>query len=174
VRRPTVDALGLESPPFGELGHLEVQPDGSGVLCHLCGRYFRSLGRHLVGAHGVSPDAYKERFGLNRTTSLACPQTVERWRAWAQEHRPLPAWAARRGRNAPMPPFRLQARLTFSAKARALDADQVEVACPDCGALVLLSRRLAWRPKLCLTCARRRRVQSSLAYQARRRQRDDP
>ncbi len=49
-----------------------VQPVQDGrLLCRYCGRWFRSLGHHLVGpAHGTTPQAYREQFELPATAPL--------------------------------------------------------------------------------------------------------
>ncbi|MEU9133892.1 MucR family transcriptional regulator [Kitasatospora sp. NPDC048540] len=40
------------------------------MLCHVCGRAFRSLGSH-VRAHGLTAAQYREEFGLLRTRALS-------------------------------------------------------------------------------------------------------
>jgi len=52
----------------------EVVIDGALVICHLCGRSLRSVTAHLR-AHGWTPDAYRETFGLERGQSLEGPET---------------------------------------------------------------------------------------------------
>jgi len=52
----------------------EVVIDGTLVICHLCGRSLRSVTAHLR-AHGWTPDAYRETFGLERGQSLEGPET---------------------------------------------------------------------------------------------------
>jgi len=47
----------------------EVVTDGDLVVCHLCGRQFRSVTAHLRG-HGWTKDAYCAAFGLERGQSL--------------------------------------------------------------------------------------------------------
>jgi hypothetical protein len=57
---PMLDENG--SPPFGELGRLDTTP--AGTLCHICGRRFRGLGRHLFTNHATSPDEYESLYML--------------------------------------------------------------------------------------------------------------
>lgn len=73
------------APTRGRHGHLWALPDGTGLhaplgtvvedpatgqlCCHLCGRWFRSLGGH-VRAHGYSAAAYREAMSLLRTRPL--------------------------------------------------------------------------------------------------------
>jgi hypothetical protein len=52
---------------FGPVG--EVIADGDLVLCHLCGRWLRSVSAHLR-AHGWTKSAYCQAFGLERGQSL--------------------------------------------------------------------------------------------------------
>ncbi|UQU67408.1 MucR family transcriptional regulator [Couchioplanes caeruleus] len=48
-----------------------VQPQHDGwLLCRLCGRWFRSVGRHLQPGHGISPAEYKAMFELPVTRGL--------------------------------------------------------------------------------------------------------
>lgn len=58
-----------DGPLYGERGILA--DDGERVECHCCGRWFHHLGRHVVAAHGLTTDEYREAFGLNRGTGLA-------------------------------------------------------------------------------------------------------
>lgn len=66
-------------------GHLWVLPDGTGLhaphgelavedhtgrlCCHLCGRWFVSLGCHVL-AHGYTADTYRQSMGLCRSAAL--------------------------------------------------------------------------------------------------------
>jgi endogenous inhibitor of DNA gyrase (YacG/DUF329 family) len=155
----------LAPPPFGQLGVLEALPDGSGVRCHLCGGYFRFLGKHVSMAHSLAADAYRERFGLNRRTSLA----AESFRAVLRAHaiRRDTVRLLRLGGPGPstvrrLPPMRLQTRLERRRTwgARRDNQSRVEVSCSRCGAPV---ERLAMhrnQPATCATCkaARHREV----------------
>lgn len=51
-----------ERPHFGEFGRLEHR--GDLLVCHICGREYRSLGLHAFQAHGIPAREYKEVFGL--------------------------------------------------------------------------------------------------------------
>jgi AraC-like DNA-binding protein len=52
----------------------EVVVEGSLVMCHLCGRSFRSVVAHLA-SHGWTKEKYCEAFGLERGQSLEGPET---------------------------------------------------------------------------------------------------
>ncbi|TDV48043.1 MucR family transcriptional regulator [Actinophytocola oryzae] len=55
------------TPSYGPIGR--VVRDGDRVLCHLCGRWFRSVVAHLR-SHGWHHLAYREAFGLLRSEPL--------------------------------------------------------------------------------------------------------
>ncbi|HEY6423489.1 MAG TPA: MucR family transcriptional regulator [Pseudonocardiaceae bacterium] len=59
------DGTGLHAP----YGRLVVESGCGRVCCHLCGRWYVSLGGH-VRAHGHTADSYRELMGLCRTRPL--------------------------------------------------------------------------------------------------------
>lgn len=53
-------------PPKGE-----VHYDNKGsIICHVCGRSFKKLSEHIRTKHHMDKDAYKAKFGLNRSAKL--------------------------------------------------------------------------------------------------------
>jgi hypothetical protein len=50
-------------------GELVTEPGTGRVCCHLCGRWYVSLGGHLR-AHGHTADSYRETMGLCRNRPL--------------------------------------------------------------------------------------------------------
>jgi hypothetical protein len=76
--------------PLGEVGS-----DGPLVVCHLCGRSFRSVAAHLR-VHGWTKPGYCEAFGLERGQSLEADQT-RKLRAAAFTSRLVFEPAVRRG-----------------------------------------------------------------------------
>lgn len=58
---PVLDEDG--NPPFGELGVLDRNDDGS--LCHLCGKRFKSLARHIQTEHNTTTDEYELTYMLD-------------------------------------------------------------------------------------------------------------
>lgn len=62
------DGTGLHAP----IGQLARHPETGEAACHLCGRWFRSLGAH-VRAHGHNAATYRSTFGLSKTRPLAAP-----------------------------------------------------------------------------------------------------
>lgn len=61
------DGTGLHAP-YAELA---VDPETLRLCCHLCGKWFVSLGSH-VRAHGYTADSYRQAMGLCDTTALTC------------------------------------------------------------------------------------------------------
>jgi hypothetical protein len=60
------------TPYFSPIG--QVIADDSGVICHLCGRAFRSVSAHLR-SHGWTKAQYCHEFGLERSQSLEGTET---------------------------------------------------------------------------------------------------
>jgi methylphosphotriester-DNA--protein-cysteine methyltransferase len=44
------------------------------VVCLECGKKMRRLRRHLAAAHGLTPDTYRQRWGLRRDHPLVCAE----------------------------------------------------------------------------------------------------
>lgn len=59
------DGTGLHAP----YGQLVIESGTGRVCCHLCGRWYVSLGGHLR-AHGHTADSYRETMGLCRSRPL--------------------------------------------------------------------------------------------------------
>lgn len=55
---------------YGDLGTLAYDPVEDKIQCHICGRWFIYLAPHLRWKHHLTPDEYREDFGLNRTQPL--------------------------------------------------------------------------------------------------------
>lgn len=55
----------LPSPRTADAGAMRVHAQGEYVECHVCGKWFRSVGHHARWKHGLSPEGYRRRFGLN-------------------------------------------------------------------------------------------------------------
>lgn len=79
--KPIEQAAGL--PPLGVIAYSD---DGERVQCHECGKWYRSLGKHVVLGHGYALPDYLERYELARTASLDSPsvQAANRLRALNQ------------------------------------------------------------------------------------------
>lgn len=85
------DGTGLHAPP----GELVIEVETARLCCHLCGRWFVSLGGHLR-VHGHTADSYREAMGLCRTRPLVA-ETLSRSIAarQTQAYQRLPAMRAR-------------------------------------------------------------------------------
>jgi predicted transcriptional regulator len=71
-----VGRLDEGTPIYAPIG--EMLQDGDRVRCHLCGRWLRMVaGQHLIAAHGMTTDEYRELFHLDVTRSTACTETSE-------------------------------------------------------------------------------------------------
>ncbi len=44
-----------------------------GLVCLVCGKRFKTLRRHLLSAHGLTPGDYRERYGLDRDYPMVSP-----------------------------------------------------------------------------------------------------
>jgi hypothetical protein len=66
------DGTGLHAP----YGQLVIESGTGRVCCHLCGRWYVSLGGHLR-AHGHTADSYREAMGLCRSRPLVA-ETLSR------------------------------------------------------------------------------------------------
>lgn len=49
---------------------IKLDPSGNAIRCQICGKMFRSLGHHLVRAHDMTVDEYKDAHGIPRGRSL--------------------------------------------------------------------------------------------------------
>lgn len=77
-------SLGLLSdgtPYYAPLGLLPYDRLTDKVQCHLCGQWFRSVGRHAWQAHGWLHQEYVDAFGLRQGRPLCTVSLSERIRA---------------------------------------------------------------------------------------------
>lgn len=64
---------------YGRYGHIDETADG--LLCHECGKRYRSLGAHSNGAHGMTADEYRATHGIPQRIPLvttAMSQTMSK------------------------------------------------------------------------------------------------
>lgn len=54
---------------YGYIGTLAMSSDREYIQCHICGKLFKTLGRHL-DAHKITAKEYKIEFGLSSSTAL--------------------------------------------------------------------------------------------------------
>ncbi len=67
-----LDGTGLHAP----YGQLVIEPGTGRICCHLCGRWYVSLGGH-VRRHGHTAESYRETMGLCRNRPLVA-ETLSR------------------------------------------------------------------------------------------------
>lgn len=65
--------------PSGHGRYGILDDDGERVLCHECGRWFKSVGAHLPGGHGMDVKEYRVKHGL----PLSMPLVSAAWAARA-------------------------------------------------------------------------------------------
>lgn len=71
---------------FGEIGILAYDPLEDKVQCHICGKWYLRLGKHVQGTHHWTTAEYREEFGLNRTQALVSEGERQRLRKWNLDH----------------------------------------------------------------------------------------
>lgn len=60
-----------------------VRPDH--VICLECGRKMKMLKRHIGTEHGLTPEEYRERWGLSEDHALTAPDYADKRRQIAKE-----------------------------------------------------------------------------------------
>lgn len=68
---------------YGEIGAVRIDDDQ--MQCHICGKWYKSVGLHSVYAHELTADEYREAFGLNHQQGLVSPRLSERLRRNVQQ-----------------------------------------------------------------------------------------
>ena len=77
------------------------------LVCLLCGRKQKTLKRHLMTAHGMSPSDYRDQFGLNPDSPMVAPDYSTRRSEMAKQ---LGLGRRREPEPAPPPPARRRGR----------------------------------------------------------------
>jgi hypothetical protein len=92
--RPSPVPLPQPDNALPSYGEIVTSDDGTQIQCHVCGRWFGQLPIHTTRMHGLNAAAYKERYGLARSSSLLSPHTAELQRHAAiardQAHKGVP------------------------------------------------------------------------------------
>ena len=70
-----VEEMSPEGAFYGEMGRFENGRDRA--MCHLCGRWFKSVGVHVAQRHGMTADEYREAFSLMKGTALVSEEFSE-------------------------------------------------------------------------------------------------
>ncbi len=148
--------------PFQTMEEVDDYLSGNTITCFVCHKPFQRLDNHLRLRHDISPDAYRERFGIPRTRSLTSaasrarssilmtPERIEEFtRLHARKHTPDM-------RGQPPKPWApaLVHRLRKKVEVwRTLFRDPVVVSCPACGAAVTTTGLSGPEPVLCVDCS---------------------
>ena len=56
---------------FGWYGLQAYDWDGDKLMCHICGKFQNSIGKHSLQSHKLNPIDYRHKFGLLPRTSLS-------------------------------------------------------------------------------------------------------
>ena len=63
---------------YGYQGNLLYDDVEEKIQCHECGEWFTQLTHFHLRKHNFAPDEYRDKFGLNKTTSLTSSELAER------------------------------------------------------------------------------------------------
>lgn len=69
-----------EKEGFGYYGVIMTTKNKNLIQCHICGKLFRTLGKH-IRTHGMDKKIYKWKFGLQLTNPLSSESEIENRRA---------------------------------------------------------------------------------------------
>lgn len=76
---------------YGYIGTIAYDKTEQYTQCHICGYFYRHLGKHVRQAHDVGSNEYKEAFQLEKSTSLLATNTrtnyIQKWIDMSDEER---------------------------------------------------------------------------------------
>mgnify|MGYP000124004124 FL=1 len=124
--RPLTDPPVGSPDGCGRYGILDT--DGERCLCHECGRWYRSLGAHVVAAHGQSARDYKRAHGLPLSRGLVAEEARRRMSERARSRVGTPGWERLKKARDPVAAARARdgiAHDAVSAAARRRSAAEV-------------------------------------------------
>ena len=109
------DLIGAVARALGALGREQAEPTkpkpavpvrrsihDNHLVCLVCGKQQKTLRRHLGVAHQLTPEAYREQFGLRPDYPMAAPGYSRQRSEWARR--------VGLGQRAQVPPRRRQPR----------------------------------------------------------------
>ena len=81
------------TPTEGDAGAQKLEPvmdpqkaiGNDKIACLVCGKSFKTLKRHLGNAHDMTPEQYREAFGLSKDYPLVAPNLSEQRRQVAKD-----------------------------------------------------------------------------------------
>lgn len=95
-----------------------LDENDEGILCHECGKRFRSLGNHTVMAHDLTAAEYKDKHGIPRKKSLASRAFRENVSARSSKPEALARFARARWASPPVATQDFRDALSRSQRAR--------------------------------------------------------
>lgn len=100
-----------------------LDSDGVRVMCHECGEWKKSLGKHLHAAHGMTAREYKISHGLPLSLALMGAQTKEIYAAVASSRVGTEAWKRLEAKRDPVAASAARDEETFHSIARQASRD---------------------------------------------------
>lgn len=67
--------------PFKDLKAVRDYLSGDRVVCLLCGKSYKDVGKHIRKIHGMTPDQYRSHYKIPWTYALCCSETSEAYSA---------------------------------------------------------------------------------------------
>lgn len=113
---------------FGYYGTIAYSKDKKYTQCHLCGYFFKNLGKHVSQIHNKSAQQYRIEMSLPTTLSLSPPETKhknwERWNNMTDEEKKASIGRMRAG-------LRGRRQLMKTHRGKSLYHKNLEGRCPD-------------------------------------------
>lgn len=143
------DRVGATESGFGLYGIITRGQDF--VLCHECGKTFKTLGSHIRFTHEMTSDEYRDRHGLSSRDQLMCESLLEKIGTESAARIGTPQWEkfvkrrdetiSHNSRKAAKAPRRAGARKKFAINGTQNHARAREWACVRCGKPTLPGRK---------------------------------
>lgn len=117
--RGTLTPPGQEyGSPSGHGQYGILATDGIQVMCHECGQWKKTLGKHLPAVHEMTAREYKIRHGLPLTKALMGDRLKEGFSASAKEHLGTEAWKKLEENRDPIKASQAREEIAFESMAR--------------------------------------------------------
>lgn len=132
---------------YGRYGYVDETADR--LLCHECGKHYKSLGAHVYGAHGMAADEYRAAHGIPQRIPLvtkAMSQTMskhassrvgtEAWQRLVEKRDPTAASRAKTPEAYKLRGDDLARKIETSTRNLAGAKKPITRRCITCGALI--------------------------------------
>lgn len=162
---------------FKTMDEIEAYLSGVKIQCLLCGHEFRLLSRHLTLHHHVSPESYKDGFGIPRSIALATNDIKARTSKQASlnnstmtkeevaERLAMMRANWRRGEAVCQVAKQKIVDVGRGNKGRTFAIEKINAPCPECGTLVCVAKNVAKRGRyFCDECKRKAYLESQRKY----------